>query len=557
MLSHFDVDGIPAVFAKRPGPLSAGLVFRVGRADETLPIAGITHMVEHLALHRFGLADYHIGGATGLDHTFFRMQGAEDEVVAFLSGVCASLVRLPMDRLETEKAILRTEESGRSTGVLRRYRYGAQGYGLADFPELGVPLLRPDQVAQWARTWFTRENAVLWVAGEDVPAGLRLQLPPGTRRPVPQRRPLLTEPGCVAAGDGQILLSSVVRRGAAAKIFAKVLEREMFRSLRQEGGFSYTAATSYTDRGDDFAEIIALADALPDKQDAALGEFVDVLARFKIGRIDPRDIDAARARTESELLGADAEQVAEHAVSLLGDRACPTVEEEIEELRTVGAREVHAVAAEALGSALVRVPVGRSADWAGFTPLPQHSEAPLEGTRFAGAGQNHTVLIIGADGCGLFTPKGMRSVRYGDCAALLTWPDGTRRLIGVDGTIIPVDRAEFPGLAPQHLATIDAAVDPGRVIPQPGEMPRPAAPTAWAAPPVSAVPKSSAGGTAATIALVTAASIFGLLALLTTLGGLIDPSPEGGDALVASVFLWLPTALFVFLLVRRRRKRRS
>lgn len=159
MLSTFEVDGVPAVAAKRSGPLTAGLVFRVGRADETLATAGITHLVEHLALHRFGVGEHHFNGATGADHTYFEMAGSEAEVVAFLAGVCASLGDLPMERLETEKSVLRTEEARRGGGgLLSRHRYGAQGYGLTDYLELGVPRLGPAEVAHWARTWFTRET---------------------------------------------------------------------------------------------------------------------------------------------------------------------------------------------------------------------------------------------------------------------------------------------------------------------------------------------------------------------------------------------------------------
>ncbi|MEV4150828.1 hypothetical protein AB0J40_44740 [Amycolatopsis sp. NPDC049691] len=255
MLSTFEVDGVPAVAAKRSGPLTAGLVFRVGRADETLATAGITHLVEHLALHRFGVGEHHFNGATGADHTYFEMAGSEAEVVAFLAGVCASLGDLPMERLETEKSVLRTEESRRGGGgLLARHRYGAQGYGLTDFLELGVPRLGPAEVAHWARTWFTRENAALWVAGERVPAGLRLPLPPGVRRPVPPRPAILaTGPACFSYGEGGVAFSTTVRPGAGAQVFAKVLERELFRALRQEGGYSYQAATSYQLRGDGLA----------------------------------------------------------------------------------------------------------------------------------------------------------------------------------------------------------------------------------------------------------------------------------------------------------------
>ena len=41
--------------------------------------------------------------------------------------------------------------------------------------------MTPDQVAQWAAQWFTRENAALWVTGEHLPE-LYLPLPAGTTR---------------------------------------------------------------------------------------------------------------------------------------------------------------------------------------------------------------------------------------------------------------------------------------------------------------------------------------------------------------------------------------
>ena len=52
--------------------------------------------MEHLALHSFGLADYHYNGVTGVEYTYFHMQGTAQEIVDFLTGVCAALRSLPM-----------------------------------------------------------------------------------------------------------------------------------------------------------------------------------------------------------------------------------------------------------------------------------------------------------------------------------------------------------------------------------------------------------------------------------------------------------------------------
>src|SRR5215207_3614344 len=117
MLHRTEVDGVPTLLTPSSGPMTAGLTFRVGLVDEGAARIGITHLVEHLALHRHGVADYHYNGATGSIVTHFHMQGSESDIVRYLEMVCDSLSDLPVERLETEKAILRTEAAGRADGV--------------------------------------------------------------------------------------------------------------------------------------------------------------------------------------------------------------------------------------------------------------------------------------------------------------------------------------------------------------------------------------------------------------------------------------------------------
>ncbi|TVT53915.1 insulinase family protein [Amycolatopsis rhizosphaerae] len=273
MIEQIEIDGVQAVFVKRSGPTRAGLQFRVGRADERLSTSGITHMVEHLALHRFGLTEYHSNGLTSAVATQFFATGSDSEISTFLHGVCTGLADLPLDRLETERAILRTEGAARASGALdrlARIRYGAQGYGLTGYPEYGVGRISAEDVRSWAESWFTRQNAVLWIAGERVPAELDLPLPEGARRPAPEPRPVVASAGYIESGTGRVFVESVIRRGMAGRLLALLLERELFRSLRQEGGYSYTATASYSVWGRDSATLTALADALPEQQDAVL-----------------------------------------------------------------------------------------------------------------------------------------------------------------------------------------------------------------------------------------------------------------------------------------------
>ena len=45
-----EIDGVPVLVDRRRRPVQGGIVFRTGRADESLRTAGISHIVEHLAL---------------------------------------------------------------------------------------------------------------------------------------------------------------------------------------------------------------------------------------------------------------------------------------------------------------------------------------------------------------------------------------------------------------------------------------------------------------------------------------------------------------------------
>ena len=80
MIHQAEVDGVPTLFAPDDGPVRAGLVFRVGQADETLPTAGMTHLLEHLVLHRIGMTSHRANGSTEAFTTTFLMQGSPSGV---------------------------------------------------------------------------------------------------------------------------------------------------------------------------------------------------------------------------------------------------------------------------------------------------------------------------------------------------------------------------------------------------------------------------------------------------------------------------------------------
>ncbi|MFD3796651.1 M16 family metallopeptidase [Streptomyces californicus] len=452
-----EVDGIPTLLAPTSGggPVVAGLFFRVGAADETLATAGLTHLVEHLALHRHGVSDLHYNGSTAATHTHFVVSGTAEEVVAYLNGVCASLRDLPVERLATEREILRTEQAGRGRGPnhqLPLWRYGARGYGLASYPEYGTLHLTADAVRAWASTWFTRDNAVLWIASDTVPAGLDLTLPAGRRQPLPEPTSALpVTPAYLTGGSGGVVLDGIVRRSTAAVLFAEVLSRALFTDLRQKGGYSYTADCGYQPRDRDHATLTAFADALPQKQDAVVGGFIDVLARLRAGTIDQAELDSARAKTLKQYEGPDtgAAALPSYALNLLTGHPNLTPDEHRAELDAVTVEDLREVAGELYDSALIQVP-GRSVDWAGFTAAPQWS-APVTdpaGTVHRSRASDAVSLAVGPEAVTLVTPGGQITVRYDACAAMRVFPDGARHLIGFDAFVVEVEPTLYAKLTP-------------------------------------------------------------------------------------------------------------
>ncbi|MDH6125189.1 insulinase family protein [Kitasatospora sp. GP82] len=564
MIHHFEVDGVPGVFAQRPGRLAAGLVFRVGQADEPLARAGITHLVEHLALHRSGVADHHFNGATGALYTHFHLEGTEQDVSSFLLSVCQSLTALPMERLETEKSILRTEESGRGPGPAEAFgvwRYGAQGHGLVSYPEWGVPGLDPQTVQQWADTWFTQGNAALWVSGEYLPAGLRLPLHPGRRMPVPAATSALPQtPAYFAEGQGQVLFNAVLPRSAATSLYALCLERELFRELRQEGGHSYTATAACAHRGDGWSVVTGLADALGEQQDAVLGGFVDVLARLAAVGIPQNELDTVRGRADEAYTSpeADAGRLPGYAADLLGGLPLRSAEELRAELWAVTPGEVHEAARQAQASGLLRVPAGRRADWAGYAAAPLGSESAVHGTGHSAREEGGPELVVGAEGVSLVCGDELATVRYRECAAMLSWPDGGRRLIGADGITVALEPEDFEVDA-HTLATVDSAVPPQAVVRMPPRAPRPPRPSAPAPKPAAApaepAPVFGRGQRVLLAVFTVLAWLWGGITLLVLLT--MDKQSVGDPAawFVNAMLLAIEAGLVRAVLRRRRRRK--
>ncbi|MEU6013147.1 insulinase family protein [Streptomyces sp. NPDC047515] len=560
-----EVDGIRTVLAAAPGPVTAGLFFRVGVADETLATSGITHLVEHLALHRHGVSDLHYNGATAATYTLFHVTGTPEEVTTYLNGVCAALRDLPVERLETEREILRTEAAGRSAGPnhqLPLWRYGAQSYGLSSYSELGTWHLSAEAVRDWARTRFTRDNAVLWITAGTVPEGLDLALPAGVPQPLPAPTSALpVTPAYITGDSGGVVLDGIVRRSTAAPLFTEVLSRALYTDLRQRGGYSYTADAGYSPRDNDFATITAFADALPKKHGAVVGGFVDALARLRAGNIEQSELDSARAKFLKQYDAPDigASRLPSYALNLLTGHRNLTPDEHLAELAAVTLDDLREVARELHSTALLQVP-GRGADWAGFAEAPQWSSwtRTSAGSRHSSLEDDSVLLTVAPEAVSLATDSGTVVVRYDACAALLVHPDGGRHLTGLDGFQIRVEPTLHKGLTPDRLAVIDAGVPPSAVIHMPPRDPdRIPRPRRQGSRP-GGTPQSKGARLARTVLIWLsgiATAIWGLIATVSMFMELDEPNPDPGTIVIIWLLIIPPLALLIAL--RRGRDKRD
>ncbi|WP_141955338.1 peptidase M16 family protein [Actinoallomurus bryophytorum] len=476
-----EVDGVPAYWAEGDeDQRRVYLAFRVGLADEQLAWRGITHLVEHLAMHAVGGPIHDSNGQVGAVTTVFAAHGADTGTADFVTGVCRALRALPFDRLERENQVLRTEAGTRGaalTDPLVIWRYGAATYGLPAYDELGVGRHTPDRIAAWAGRWFTRRNLVLVFAGGPPPADLTIDLPEGERMPPPEPSSALPgTPAYFRQPGGSVAMTSVVRRSTAAQVYSVLLRNRLHRSLRQEAALSYTPGTSYDARDGRYAHLTAYTDGLAENHDRLLSAFLheielladhltapkevsDVVTRVRAGRRKASATSRAYGNALRELLGAE-----------------PYTDAHLEsDLDTVDTEVVQRTAVEVLDSAVVMVP-GSRAPSARYRPAPRFSSGGVDGEalRSTNAPVDSSRLIVGADGVSLFRGPRPLTVRFRECEAMLAWPDGARRLIGRDGFLLTVEPTLWTRGA-SLTARLDAGVPADRVVPMPrrpaGEIP--------------------------------------------------------------------------------------
>lgn len=453
------VCGVPVLSLDVPGPLWAELTFRVGVVDERLPSRGISHLVEHVAMSRliqsFG-AHERINAQVDPWHTRFAVTGNADEVAGFLAAIGDSLSRLPIERLDHERQVLRTEAANKTGGSVKSMwsrRFGPTGMGLVDYEEFGLRWLDADHAGRWAAANFTAENAILWVSGP-VPENVRLDLPHGERKPLPEPRPLpLTTPAMYQQGDRWVAMSMLGARSAGLLCGAQILDGRLRERLRHDQSVAYETNARYQRIGRLTAEVTCFADSLGPNSARAADALVEVVRRLAEDGPTPEEIAAVvaegkRARQHPAAGLGVLNSLAVQELDGVETKPLDELESDVENLTAV---DVTSALRTALPSAILGVPEKGPSSVAGFTPVPKSAGSPVRGTEvrpMPGAG--HADFIhFSNDGISLTLPNRTTiGIQWAEVLAALWWSDGRRTLIGPHGGGIRIRPAEWQNVQP-------------------------------------------------------------------------------------------------------------
>jgi zinc protease len=542
-VAHAQVGGVRAFWVEAPGPLAAGLVFGVGQSHEALTTRGVTHLVEHLALHGIGEQHVAFNGTADLLATSFLVRGTVTEAGEFLSGVARSLAALPLERLSREVRILDTEAAGRGDGgplgMLLDLRYGASAHGLCNYDELGLKRVDPATVERWRDRYFVDGNAVLWFAGPR-PPDIELDIPRGPAQPLPPAPPLGHplpawsgyRPNVVAAGF-------LGPRSAAFSVGLQVLEQRLRHRLRHDEGRSYGVSGSMEALGPDTGHGVLVADCLPEEAEAVRDGMLAELGRLALTGPTAEELaklasQAARAWADPEASAALASWTAREA--LLG-RPIRRRAEVVAEMEAVEPPAVASAMSDAFESALWLVPghLGmddrRITEWSGWSPRRPSGRSYVR----AGAPDAPERLVVGGDAVSLVVePERQITVGFSDCAAVLSWDDGARTVLGLSGMQVHIHPEAWVD-GRRAVAAVDDWVPRSMVVPMGREAgapapPRPPEPVAAPPPPPRAARVRRRRGPGLWIVMV----VCGLMAL-GGIGGYVDPEPGQEADRVASL----------------------
>ncbi len=448
------IDGIRAFAADGPPPFSAGLLFGVGRRDESFLRGGLTHLVEHLTMRTVGRTALAANASVDLTATEFTATGPVDQVADFLSSVCRALADLPLDQLAVEADILRAEGGPMAppgVATLLERLYGLDGIGLAAVSDPALRSLTAEDVREWARRWFCRQNAALWASGPGLEE-LTLPLPDGAVPDrAPQGRRTVPTPAWTAdvLGNG-VVLGAEVAAGPALPTTTGILRARLEDQLRHRRGLAYSATAEALPVSADRRLVVLSADVRPGQEDLAASVLWAEVRRLADEGPGEGDLEHERALLAAYLADprSAVEEVRAQATAVVTGIPVQTPGE----LRTAAGAwtpdAVREAAAAVRDAAVLALPMGSEAAPAGLERMPEWSVEGVTGREFRPRRKSFLPrgarLVVGDEGASLVqSPDERLTVRWADTVGLVrTWADEWL-LVGRDGTTVRLAAADW------------------------------------------------------------------------------------------------------------------
>lgn len=465
-----EIDGVRCFWVDTGRPtLQASLMFRAGFADESFHESGWLHLIEHSVLHGRGGGALQINGQVGALMSTFDAHGPAEDVARHLSEVTAWLADPVFTDLDRERGVLQAEAALRASvgGRTLTWRYGAQGLGLAGYPDHALGRATPELLRQRSRVVHTTGNAVLALDGPP-PASLRLHLPSGEPMRVPGAPPGERTPAIYPEQAG-LVVSGVVPRSVGATVVPALLERVLREHYRDEVGASYAPWSAYEHADADHAVVMAGCDLSAPHRDDADATALRLVRRLARDGAPEAWVEEHRAVLLQSVRDpfAAAGVAYRAAGSVLAGRDAQSFEEVVAEIEQVSATEVHEAITSLADTLLVGTPGQHTA-----MDVPVLS-APMYSTRYARHGHrsrswpaDDSRFAVMPDIVEVSDGLTARQMAIRDVAGMLTFPDGARHLIDHRGWGLTLEPEAWHRGA-TLITHLDRAVPAQLHLPQP------------------------------------------------------------------------------------------
>jgi hypothetical protein len=372
--------------------------------------------------------------------------------------------------LARERGVLQARAHQSQDPLLRSltWRYGATGPGVTSYAEVGALRATPELLAERAWRVFNAANAVLVLDGPP-PADLKLPLPAGEYLPPPTAEPVSRRLPA-AYRDPGLTLSGVVSRTHEATFLPGILERAVHDGLRQQTGGAYGPWSSMSEVDDQHLVVGGGSDVVPEVLDTIAAAGVDVVRRLAEEGVPRAWVEEAvqhrLTRLDSPVALADA--ALESAYAVLSDRVPRSHEELLDQLRNTNAQLVDVAARELDATLLVGLPEeARLPKGIKLVAFPE-AEPLAEAKRHSHVNWPADMSTFAADGGVVQETSGTttRTMRISDVAGMFSWRDGTRRLVGHDGSVLEMEARQWIN-GDRLAAALDEAVPENLHLPMP------------------------------------------------------------------------------------------